>query len=118
MVLEKEATNFDVFAGVKNGDELSNPIPVGIAKNRVGELFYILNIKKIVAGKLYLVKNTDSQNEYTVFAGYNRLCPGQPFRLPCGTGYLDPGFQSYLEIRLEALNYPLFMSLFSMKEAA
>ena len=118
MDIEK-STKFEIVTGERGVTDLENVARIGIAALKDGDEFYTLNIKGIVPRKLYLVKDENFENEYTVYSGYDPLQPGgKPFVYPCGNGVLPNGLLDYMEIDLYALDYPIFMSLYPLKEAA
>jgi hypothetical protein len=118
MDIEK-STKFEIVTGERRVTDLEKVVPVGTATLKNGDEFYTLNLKGVVPRKLYLVKNDDYENEYTVFAGYDPTKKDDDrFLYPCGYGVLSSDLQSYMELDLYALDYPVFMSLHPTKEAA
>jgi len=117
MDIEK-SLKFEIVTGERKGSELTNVVPIGIATHRTGDEYYVLNLKSVVPRKLYLVKNEDSQEDYTVFCGYDQTKTEGKFMYPCGSGVLSKDLQSYMEIDLYPLSYSVFMCLYPTKEAA
>jgi len=109
-----EEAKYEVVIAKAINKVLIHPMLVGFAVQFAGESHYVIRFLMFPSNPYFLIKNRDSQTDYTVFAKLVKEPAGGPIRFqnPVGSGRLLSDLKSHLEIRFPLLGTHVFMNLF------